>query len=66
MKSFLQRNVIAVVAILVVVAFYLWRTRQTVKVIGTVDASGDGMTINGQPVAYIAPEPLQTYGSLEV
>lgn len=36
-----------VMGVLAVVIVYLILTRKTVKVIGTVDASGQGMTVNG-------------------
>lgn len=31
----------------VVLIAYLWWTRKTTKVVGIVDASGQGMTVNG-------------------
>jgi hypothetical protein len=45
--EFVTKHYRALLVVAVVVILYLAFTRSTTKVIGTVDASGQGMSVNG-------------------
>lgn len=45
--EFVTKHYRALLVVAVALILWLWWTRRTVKVVGVVDASGQGMTVNG-------------------